>query len=151
MKLQTKYFGEIDYDPGDVIQFPGGIFAFEEEHAFLLLPFAGSDHSMLCLQSVSTPALAFVLLNPFALCPEYAPELQKEELRLIGVESMDSLCFYVMCVVKNPVSASTVNLRCPVVINPERGEGRQIIMETDRYDMRHPLSTFSRSEETASC
>ena len=52
MKLSTKYFGEIDYGDEDVIRFPQGIFAFEEEKEFLLLPFSGSDGTLLCLQSV---------------------------------------------------------------------------------------------------
>lgn len=151
MKLQTKYFGEIEYDPAETITFSTGMFGFEEEHEFLILPFAGSENSMLCLQSVSTPSLAFVLLDPFHLCPEYAPVLQAAELRMFGVEDITALCFYVLCAVKNPVASSTVNLKCPVVVNPKTGEARQIIMETDAYTMRHPLSEFSRSEVGTSC
>ena len=49
-----------------------------------------------------------------------------------------------LCAVKHPVSASTVNLKCPVVVDPRSGEARQIILETDRYGMRHPLSEFKR-------
>ena len=39
LKLQTKYFGEIEYEEKDVVRFPAGIIGFEEEQAFLLLPF----------------------------------------------------------------------------------------------------------------
>ena len=141
MKLQTKYFGEIDYEPAESIRFPAGMFGFDDEHDFLLLPFEGSGHSMLCLQSIATPALAFILLDPFSLCPDYTPVLRKTELEL----------FYVLCAVKNPVAASTVNLKCPVVINPGTNEARQIIMETEAYDMRHPLADFGRGEEGATC
>ena len=41
MKTETKYFGEIEYEATDVLHFAKGIFAFEEEKRFLLLPFAG--------------------------------------------------------------------------------------------------------------
>ena len=82
MKLQTKYFGEIDYESSEVIRFPTGMFGFDDEHDFLLLPFEGSGHSMLCLQSTATPALAFILLDPFSLCPSYTPVLRKTELEL---------------------------------------------------------------------
>ncbi len=82
MKLQTKYFGEIDYEPAESIRFPAGMFGFDDEHDFLLLPFEGSGHSMLCLQSIATPALAFILLDPFSLCPSYTPVLRKTELEL---------------------------------------------------------------------
>ena len=99
---------------------------------------------MLCLQSTATGPLAFVLLDPFSLDGEYSPELSAAELEQFGAEDISKLCFYVLCAVKNPVSASTVNLKCPVVVDPRSGEARQIILETDRYGMRHPLSEFER-------
>ena len=142
IKLQTKYFGEIEYADKDVVRFPDGLFGFEEERGFLLLPFDGSGGGMLCLQSVQTPALAFVVLDPFTLKPDY-------ELKVFGVREAGELSFYVLCAVKNPVSESTVNLKCPLVVHPETREARQIIME--RYEMRHPLAEFGRGEEAAPC
>ena len=139
MKLQTKYFGEIDYELSQALTFPNGLFGFEEERSFLLLPFEGS-----CLQSTATGPLAFVLLDPFSLDGEYSPELSAAELEQFGAEDISKLCFYVLCAVKNPVSASTVNLKCPVVVDPRTNEARQVILETDRYGMRHPLSEFKR-------
>ena len=150
MKLQTKYFGEIDYEAGDVITFPVGPFSFEEEHEFLLLPFDGGAGSLLCFQSVHTPALAFVAMDPFALLPGYEPVLQPHELKELGVGDSQELGFYVLCVVKKPVSDSTVNLKCPVAIHPETRVARQVILETDAYEMRHPLAEFGK-EEGAVC
>ena len=149
MLLQTKYFGQVDCPEEHVLHFPGGLFGFEEEKRFALLPFEGSGGGMLCLQSVKTPALAFVVLDPFTLKPDYEPELERAELKAFGVKEAGDLGFYVLCAVKNPVSASTVNLKCPLVIHPVTREARQIIME--RCDMRHPLAEFSRREEAAPC
>ena len=149
MRLPSKYFGEIEYESKDVIHFASGLFGFEEEQEFLLMPFDGSGGGMLCLQSVKTPALAFVVLDPFTLKPDYDPVLETGELRQLGVSEVGDLGFYVLCAVKNPVSASTVNLKCPLVIHPETRQARQIIME--RYEMRHPLAEFSRGEEAAPC
>ena len=152
MKLQTKYFGQIEYEQGDVITFPVGPFGFEEEHEFLLLPFDGSAGSLLCFQSAQTPALAFVAMDPFALLPDYTPVLQPQELRALGVEDSQELGFYVLCVVKNPASDSTVNLKCPVAINPDTRAAQQVILETDSYEMRHPLAQFGgKQEEGAPC
>lgn len=146
MKLSTKYFGEIDYNEEDVLRFPKGIFAFEEEKGFLLLPFAGSDGTLLCLQSLATPQLAFVVMNPFSLYPEYTPVLQPEELEEFGVMDSTQLCYYVLCVVRNPVSTSTVNMKCPVVINDETRVCAQVILESEEYGMRHLLSEFQAGE-----
>ena len=150
MKLQTKYFGEIDYEAGDVITFPVGPFSFEEEHEFLLLPFEGGAGSLLCFQSIHTPGLAFVAMDPFSLLPGYNPVLQPQELKELGVADSQELGFYVLCVVKKPVSDSTVNLKCPVAIHPETRVARQVILETDAYETRHPLAQFG-NEEGAPC
>ena len=146
MKLQTKYFGEIDYEAGESIAFPDGLFGFEDEREFLLLPFEGSAGTLLCFQSVHTPALAFVAMDPFALHPDYAPVLQPQELNALGVSDSQGLGYYVLCVVKKPVSDSTVNLKCPVAINPDTRVARQVILETGDYEMRHPLAQFGTEE-----
>jgi flagellar assembly factor FliW len=149
LKLQTKYFGEIEYEADETLTFPAGMFGFEEEHSFLLLPFDGSHGNMLCLQSTATPALAFIVLDPFALKPDYAPVLRKPELQQFGVADAGELGFYVLCAVKKPVSNSTVNLRCPLVVHPETRVARQVIME--QYEMRHPLSEFGSGEGAVPC
>lgn len=142
MILKTKYFGSIEIDPEDVLEFRKGLFAFEDEKRFVLLPFEGSDSALLCLQSVQTEGLAFVVMNPFAVCPGYAPVLTAEELKAMGVKESTELCYYVMCVVRNPVSESTLNLKCPVVINDETRHAMQVILEGDAYGMRHRLEEF---------
>lgn len=143
MQLDTKYFGTISYDPKDVLEFPNGLFGFEKETRFLLLPFAGSQGNMLCLQSVTAPSPAFILMNPFSLKSDYAPVLSQEELKLMGVTHSHELCYYVMCVAKEPVGESTVNLRCPVVVNPDLHRACQVILDTQEYHMRHRLGDFS--------
>ena len=151
MKLQAKYFGEIDYLEEDILSFPAGLFGFEEEKEFFLLPFEGSEGSLLCFQSVQTPQLAFVAMDPFALLPGYNPVLTGEELRTLGVERSEELCFYALCVVRSPVADSTVNLRCPVAVNDQTGQAMQVILESGDYHMRHLLSEFGTGKGEGSC
>lgn len=151
MKLETRLFGSIEYSQEDVIFFPAGLPSFEDEHEFLLLPLGPAANDPLCLQSVTTPALTFVLLNPFSLNPGYAPKLRPKELEDLQVERDEDLCFYVLCAMKRPVGNSTVNLKCPVALNPDARIAYQTILDADDYHMRHPLSEFSHSEEDAPC
>ena len=85
----------------------------------------------------------------FSLDPNYAPVLSDEELYLMGVSSSQDLCYYVLCVVREPVGESTVNLKCPIVIHAEEKKAVQVILDTGTYHMRHRLSEF-RSEEAGS-
>lgn len=150
MEIQTKYFGQVLYESGDVLRFRDGLFGFEEEKEFLLLPFADSGGALLCFQSVATPGLAFVAMNPFSLKPDYAPQLQPAELKAMGVARSQELSFYVLCVVRQPVSESTVNLKCPVAVNEDTGAAMQAILEDGGYEMRHRLAEF-REGAAASC
>lgn len=151
MKLQTKYFGEIEYDADDILTFPNGLYGFDDEKEFLLIPFDGSQGSLLCLQSRATPTLAFVLMDPFMLQPDYMPVPQKAELSALGVKDSGDLCYYVMCVVKQPIGDSTLNLKCPIAINPNTRVSAQFILETTHYEMRHRLSELKNGKEAVEC
>ena len=149
MLLQTKYFGEADCE--HLLRFEKGLFGFEEEKEFCLMPFEGSGGSLLCFQSARTPQLAFVAMNPFSLKPDYAPVLTGEELGELGVERSEELCFYVLCAVKEPVGESTLNLRCPVAVNDQSQEAMQVILETGVYHMHHKLGELSLGGEAPLC
>lgn len=142
MKIETKYFGQIECGEEDILSFPDGLFGFETERRFLLIPFEGGDGALLCLQSVETPELAFTAMNPFFLKPDYAPELQQGELKRMEAGESRELCYYVLCVVRKPATESTVNLKCPIVINDRTRRAMQVILETDGYGMRHRLAEF---------
>ena len=151
MQIDTKYFGPVEYEKEDLITFPNGLFGFESEHSFLLLPFAGSNGSLLCLQSDSTPVLAFVVMDPFSLCPDYAPVLSPEELQFLNADESGELGYYVLCAVKEPVGESTVNLRCPIVVHPKDRIAAQVILEGTPYHMRHRLGDFSHGGGACPC
>ncbi len=146
MKTQTKYFGEVEFEQEELLTFPKGLFGFEDEHSFLLLEFSDNG-TLFSLQSVQTPELAFTLMHPFTLCAGYAPVLRAEELRELDVEQSEELYYYVMCTVKKPVSESTINMKCPVAINPNTRRAMQVILEDDEWEMRHKLSEFESGED----
>lgn len=151
MKTQTKYFGTVEYGEEDVLQFKEGLFGFEDEKQFLLIPFEGGNSPLLCLQSLQTAGLAFTALNPFFLKPDYQPVLQARELKSLGVVRSEELCFYVLCVVRDPISESTVNLKCPVAINDATRAAMQTILESGAYEMRHRLAEFGGEGAKAPC
>lgn len=147
MKTETKYFGQIDYKPEETLSFPKGLFGFEDEKSFLLLPFSGNG-TLFSLQSLKTPQLAFVAMDPFSLDGSYAPVLQPEELEALKADRSEELFYYTLCAVKDPVADSTVNLRCPIVINEDTREAMQIILEQGAYHMRHRLADFEHKGES---
>ncbi len=140
MKIRTKFFGEVEFEEREVIQFPHGLFGFESETRFLLIPF---DSAHYCLQSAATESLAFIAMDPFRLDPGYTPLLEPEELAELNVGGSEELYYYVLCAVKRPVSSSTVNMKCPIAINGDEGRAMQVILSEGDYTMRCPLSRFA--------
>ena len=150
MKIDTKYFGEIEYEPEDTLTFLKGLYGFEEETEYLLLPFENSG-VLFCMQSTKNPQLCFILMHPFTLAPDYAPVLQPEELKQLSVEKSEDLYYYVLCAMKKPPAESTVNMRCPIAVNPDRRTAIQVILEDNAWTMRHQLREFERTKEGPSC
>ena len=142
MTIQTDYYGLIDYKEEDLIILPEGLFGFPDLKRYLPLMMDEDDDSMLLFQSVERPEVAFVLINPTFLLPDYSPSLTPEELAFLEVEDSGELSYFVICVIHDNYLDSTVNLKCPLSINPTTRIGMQIIMEQSPYGFRHKLSSF---------
>ncbi len=141
MIVNTLNHGDIECSENDLIKFPDGIFGFSELKQYLLLSY-DEDDALLILQSVQRPEVSFVVINPIYLCPDYAPILTPEELSSLEAEHSEDLSYYVICVVRENYLDNTVNLKCPLVINPNTLKGIQVIMEGTPYGFRHKLSSF---------
>lgn len=150
MKVNTRYFGEVEYGPEDELAFVRGMFGFEDETKFLLLPFE-ADSILYSLQSLATPQLSFLLMHPFSLDGSYAPVLQPEELKALHAERSEDLCYYVLCALRKPVAESTINMKCPIAVNLDTMEAMQVILEDGPWQMRHPLSEFEAGKEASPC
>ena len=50
MKIQTKNFGEMEYEKEEVITFSEGLFGFDDEKEFLLIRFDNESDALLALQ-----------------------------------------------------------------------------------------------------
>lgn len=142
MTIQTDY-GAVEYSPEDLITFSDGIFGFPKLTDYLLLRMGeGDDDSILLMLSVEDPNVVFVLVNPFFLCPDYSPSLAPQELDCLDVKDSDELSYYAICVVRDEYLENTVNLKCPLAINPQTRCGIQLILENGSYEYCHRLGDF---------
>lgn len=142
MTIQTDY-GAVEYSPEDLITFSDGIFGFPKLTDYLLLRMGeGDDDSILLMLSVEDPNVVFVLINPFFLCPDYSPSLAPQELDCLDVKDSGDLSYYLICVVRDEYLENTVNLKCPLAINPQTRCGIQLILENGSYEYCHRLGDF---------
>lgn len=147
MNISTKYFDDVSISEQDIIYFKEGIFGFENFKKYIIIEFESGSDNLLCLQSIDDEELAFVLMNPFNLMPDYNPQLSDSDIEDLAIdENTEGVLYYVICVVKDSISESTVNMKCPIVINPKNKMAKQIILDSEEYNFKHELKQFTEGE-----
>jgi flagellar assembly factor FliW len=141
MKVHTTRFGDVEVPEEHVISLPGGVLGFPESKRFILLEHDSEGTPFKWLQSVDSPALAFIVMDPNLMIPDYRVELDPESAELFGVgEATENLA--TMSIVNvprdNPV-AMTVNVRAPIVVHLTKRVGRQVILPNEEYQIRHRI------------
>jgi flagellar assembly factor FliW len=147
MKLNTRNFGEIEIDENKLVTFDETIPGFPNSRRYAFL-FDEDKNSPFCwMQSVDQGEVAFALLNPVDVLPDYNPKVTAEELAILGEVDMSEISVYNILVVPPRIEDITVNLKAPIVINLNTKKAIQIILSDDRYKVRHNLQQEVRSQK----
>ncbi len=134
--IQTKASGELEIDEKEIIEFPDGIFAFEQFRQYVLLP-SKKNSSFRWLQSTEQPNLAFLVLSIPEIKSDYSPSFAREDLNTIGAAPDSGLEFFgIVTIPPNEPEKMTINLQGPLVIFRETGKGAQIIAGNEDYSVR---------------
>jgi flagellar assembly factor FliW len=147
MQLETKHFGSIEVDESGIIDFPDGLPGFENVKKYILLVRGTEDSPFKWLQSIDDPKLAFVVADTFAIKNDYDIEIDDKLLSTIEVQNESDLQIYSIVVIPEDISKTTINLKAPVIINTRSFKGMQVILDTDRYGVRHYIQEELRRQE----
>ncbi len=134
MEIKTRDFGLIDIEEKELIDFPHGVFSFEEHKKFVFIENQG--YTALWLQSAQGENPCFIVFDPLEFIKDYAPKLPKGSLAELKAKSPEELCFFVIAVIPQNIREMTVNLKSPIVVNPSKNRGMQIILENEEYGVR---------------
>ena len=140
MKVETTRFGTIDISEQEIIRFPEGLYGFEKEKEFTLLPFNPNVESpMEWMQSLKSDHLAFVVTDPYLYLADYKLKLSEEDKKRVELEEDDLFLTRAIVTIPENYSEMTVNLIAPVVINKDKGVAKQFVLTNMDYDTRHYL------------
>jgi flagellar assembly factor FliW len=134
--LETR-FGVFDADRRSLVEFPVGVPAFEQCRHFVLMASPSIDPFQ-CLHAVDGPAASFLVINPKLVFPEYRCKLSPADRDRFQVTDQAPLLWLVLVSLKDNGEAFA-NLRAPVVINPARMIGYQVMPHDSLYPMRYPM------------
>ena len=142
MKIQTDYMGEVEIDESKVIHFEHGLPGFETESDFVLLPIEENSVFQI-LQSIKTEELAFIITSPYAVMADYTFDIDEATVHALKIRSENEVAVFAIVSLKKTLAQSTVNLKAPIVLNTTNRKAKQVIIDSDIYEIRHQLSTES--------
>lgn len=152
--ITTAYFGELEYRPSSVFEFPLGIPGFEREKAFVFVD-QPSARPLMFLQSLRSPGLCFIGIPVGALVPDYRFQLSADDLATLALPvdetpgiGRDVIGLALVTVDQD--AGATANLHSPLVINTQNRLGVQIIQAETVYSLRHPID-LNREVAPCSC
>ena len=138
MRVQTKFFGEVELDDNKVIEFPNGIIGFEDFKKFAIIYDIEDDRDtkISWLQSLEEPTLALPVVDPLAVTTEYAPMIEDELLKPLGNPADEDLLFLLVMTVPSDMTNVTANMKAPVIISTEERKGVQLIVDNADYPVK---------------
>ena len=138
MTIDTLRFGKVEYDDSDLLIFPRGIPAFENNHKWIL---AGSDDSAIrWLQNIEDGTLALPVTSPDAVRSDYNARIPDDELKLIGTTDPSELALLIVVSVPDGAPWNmTANLRAPILVNVKTHKAVQVIALNEEYPIRHMI------------
>jgi flagellar assembly factor FliW len=138
MHVETA-FGLFEVEARQVMAFPSGIPGFEGCHSWVLLSEPALEPLSL-LQSVNGPPASFLVVDPRRAMPQYRCVLSQSDAARLGAAD-DQVLLWLAIVSFEPDGSAYVNMRAPIVINPERMLGYQVMPYNSLYPLRHPLAS----------
>lgn len=138
MEILTRDFGKVNIDKDKIIEFPDGIPGFKDEKEFVLLPL-DEDSLFVIMQSVNTPELAFITIEPRNIIKDYEFVISEKTEELLQIEGIEDIILLNIVNIKEKVEDMTINLAAPLVININKNLGKQIILDDSKYPVKYKL------------
>jgi len=138
MKFDTTRFGQINVKSEEILIFPEGPLGFPECTRFTLIDEEKAAPFRM-LQSLDNPALAFVVVDPLVIRPDYHFNVTRDDLKMVNAGNVESLQVYAIVTMAREITDVTVNLQGPLVINLENRVGHQFVLVDSEYTTREPL------------
>ena len=122
----------------NIIHLPLGLLGFEQIKKYVLLS-DPDDAPFHWLQVLDDPSLAFLVLPPFEVVSDYAPDVGEDVVEFLKLKSpQDALVFNIVTIHSN--GRATINLKGPIILNRFSLIGKQVVpTNAAQYSLQHPL------------
>ncbi len=136
MLVTTTRFGAVEVADAALFTFADGLPGFPHRRRFAILE-AERFAPFRWLHSLEDPGLAFLVIDPLLVKPDYRAEVTPEEAASIGLQAAESGFVLVILTVPDHPREMTANLKAPLVFNPGPRLARQFILLGADHPIRH--------------
>lgn len=138
MKVKTERFGTIEVAEDQIIEMVDPILGFPYAKRFVIIEHKkGSPFKW--LQCVDDGSLAFVIINPKIVKPDYVVPLEKEDAERLQLEDLNDAEVYALVVIPKNPREMTMNLRGPIVINRKKRLAKQVVIADESYPIKYRI------------
>lgn len=141
LEIRTTRYGEMEtvqVPESAVLAFPEGVPGFEQHRRFALIEDA-SLAPFCWLQSLHDPLVGFLVVEPGLLLADYAFDIADGDVALLGLDDASEARVLSILVVPDDIHAMTANLQAPLIVNPRKRIGKQVILTDERFPLRYPV------------
>jgi len=138
VKIATRDFGEMEVKPEELMVFPDGLIGFEHVKRYALLE-SPECEPFVWLQAVDNPDVAFVIIDPLAFLDDYEVQVDTGDVESLGFDDACNAAVVALMSIPVDIENATMNLRAPLVINPNTCRGRQVVLSDDQHETKYPL------------
>ncbi|SHJ66531.1 flagellar assembly protein FliW [Paramaledivibacter caminithermalis] len=139
MKIKTKYFGEIEINEDGIITFEDGIPGFGYVKKYVMLKNPNPELPFNWLQGVDEPSLAFVIVNPFLFKEDYEFDIPQSTIEELCIENIQDVLICSIVTIPQEMINTTMNLKAPIIINTKTKKGKQLVLDTDKYEIKYKI------------
>ena len=124
----------------NIINMPLGLLGFEQVKKYVLLT-NPEEEPFRWLQMLDNANQGFVVVSPFTVLPNYAPDISPQDVEFLGLQSSADALVLNIVTVRN--GEATVNLKGPIVINLKTLVAKQCIpVNVASYSLQHPMAAI---------
>lgn len=138
MIFESSIHGDLHYEESEIINFEKGLLGFNEYKKFILIDLKGYEPFKL-LQSLEDKDIGIIVTSPFEFFKKYEFTLNKELLDRLKIIEENQVSVYTTVTLNSNPNKFTTNLKAPLIINTFNKCGEQIILDKEKYKIKHPL------------
>ena len=91
------------------------------------------------LQSLEDDKVGLVVVSPFDFCDKYEVDLSENIIKELDIKDSKDVMLLTTVTLNSDPKKITTNLKAPIIINISNNLGDQIILDKEKYKIKHPL------------